>query len=102
MQTHDQKNDKKPNGNPAPTPPTTTAAPKPTDSRPPAGALGSNANTDEKKKREGRKVYIVVGEIKEFKNKAEAEKFLNTAEAPTDFTVVVGNKIEKKQKVSLR
>lgn len=104
MQTHDQKNnDKKPgtaNGNtPPPTP--AAASSKPTDNRPPAGELG-NTNAADKPKRERQKVHIVVGEVKEFKNKAEAEKFLNSAEAPKDFIVITGHKVEKKQKVSLR
>ncbi len=50
-----------------------------------------------------RKVYIITGPVLEFKNAAEAEKFLNgDPTAPTDFTVIKGQKVVKKQKTSLR
>ncbi len=59
--------------------------------------------TPEEKTRISRKVYICTGDVREFKNAAEAEKFLNTdPNAPKEFAVIKGTKIEKKQKVSLR
>ena len=64
----------------------------------------AEAKTDDAEaKRTARKVYIVTGDIREFKNAAEAEKFLNAdPSAPKEFTVIKGLKVEKKQKVSLR
>ena len=63
----------------------------------------ADAETDAEKK-ERQKVYIVVGEVREFKNAGEAEKFLNKDPAAPkgDFTVIKGKKVEKKAKVSLR
>lgn len=59
--------------------------------------------SEEETKREAAKVYLVTGSTMEFKNIAECEKYLNgSADAPKDFTVIKGKKIEKKQKVSLR
>lgn len=65
---------------------------------------GVGAPETEKKARVvARRVYLVVGEILEFENAAAAEKFLNTdASAPTDYSVIKGLKIERKNKVSLR
>jgi hypothetical protein len=58
---------------------------------------------EEKAKRVARKIYIVVGTVQEFKNAAEAEKFLNSgANVPADYSVIQGNKIERKTKVALR
>ena len=66
-----------------------------------AGAVASVA--EEKEKRASRKVYIVVGGVKEFKSAVEAEKYLNTdPAAPRDFTVIKGTAVEQKQRVSLR
>lgn len=45
----------------------------------------------------------MVGKVHEFKNAAEAEKFLNKdPSAPKEFVVIKGKKVEKKAKVSLR
>ena len=61
------------------------------------------APAEEKEKRASRKVYIVVGGVKEFKSAAEAEKYLNSdPAAPRDFTVIKGPAVEQKQRVSLR
>lgn len=81
----------------------TTAAPPASaaTSSPPSTTTATTAAAD-KKARTGRKVYIVVGSIHEFGNTAEAEKFLNASAAIGDFTVIRGNKVEKKQKISLR
>ena len=80
---------------------------KPTDNRPPATQLGAQ---DDKKKapRVAKQVFVIYAPvmvaldvtatpvIKEFKNRAEAEKWLNTdATAPKDFTVIIGNKLER-------
>jgi hypothetical protein len=78
---------------------------------PPPAVAASDKTSDkaqvevdgEKKNRVSRRVYIVEGAIREFKNAAEAEKFLNTdAAAPKEFAVIKGIRVEKKQKVSLR
>lgn len=98
MQPQTQKDDKKHNGAPAPA---KTEAAKPEAKT--EAAKPAEKTEGEAPKRESRKVYIVVGEIREFKNAAEAEKFLNTdPTAPKDFAVIKGLKVEKKQKVSLR
>jgi hypothetical protein len=53
--------------------------------------------------RKARKIFIVTGTVREFKNAREAEKFLNGDQsAPSDYTVIKGTKTEKKQKISLR
>jgi len=81
--------------------PKTDIAPK-TDTAPLNNTDGTDAAAAEAKNPP--KVYIVVGEIHEFKSFGEAEKFLNKSDdAPKgDFTVIKGKKIEKKAKVSLR
>jgi hypothetical protein len=86
-------------------------APK-TDTPPEVAASAASNGTDgsatgaspDAEPKERQKVYIVVGEVHEFKNASEAEKFLNKdAAAPLgDFTVIKGKKVEKKAKVSLR
>lgn len=94
------------NGAKAPAP----VATAPASATAPAAAKNNTQDDDkddgsdegETKTRQSRKVYIVTGETKEFKNAAEAEKFLNSDGAPRDFTVIKGLKVEKKQKVSLR
>ena len=63
----------------------------------------SAEGNDPKEKRAGRKVYVVVGDVRAFKSVVDAEKFLNTdPTAPRDFTVIRGMAVEKKQRVSLR
>ncbi len=85
----------------APSPDTTPATEAPRRGRKPA-AEGASADGDAKT-RVSRKVYIVTGDIREFKNAAEAERFLNADEnAPREFAVIKGLRVEKKQKVSLR
>jgi hypothetical protein len=64
---------------------------------------GHNEDIDnEKKTKQSRKVYIVVGEIHEFKNAREAEKYLNSVDAPSHYDVIKGNVVDRKQKISLR
>lgn len=107
---------KKPAPTTAATPPTATpktdVPPKTegakTEAAPPATTGTEGAPTDAgaaaAEPKVGQKVYIVVGEVHEFKNASEAEKFLNKSDdAPKgDFTVIKGKKVEKKAKVSLR
>lgn len=64
-------------------------------------AEGDESEAD-KKERVSRKVYVAVGEIKEFDSARLAEKFLNSPEAPSSYAVIRGNRIDTKKKVSLR
>lgn len=48
------------------------------------------------------KLFIVVGEVHEFASAAQAEKFLNQANAPTKYTILRGREVKSKQRVSLR
>lgn len=57
---------------------------------------------DDKKTRISRKVYVVVGTVHEFDSVNKAEKFLNATGAPSDYTVLRGNRIGTSKKVSLR
>ena len=87
---------------------TGASAPETTpDARDQAGerrSTSESAAPADKKARAGRKVYIVSGQVLEFGNAAEAEKFLNApATGPqVDFQVIKGNLVSKKQRVSLR
>jgi hypothetical protein len=64
---------------------------------------GEAGETEETTKRTPKKIYVVAGSIYEFANAREAEKFLNTDNrAPRDYTVIKGNAVEQKKKVSLR
>lgn len=98
---------------------TTSPAPRLSDTKPadpkPADAGASNttaagaangttdSSEDTRKKRESkRKVFVVVGEVKEFDSIAQAEKYLNSDEAPKDYTVLQGTRARKSTKVSLR
>lgn len=63
---------------------------------------GGDSETNEDKKANRSKLFIVVGEVHEFTSAAQAEKFLNQPDAPGKFTVIRGHKIESKQRVSLR
>lgn len=91
------------------------SGPKPTDAKPtdkpadkPAGGSGGNdgaaaASTDGKKKRESkRKVFVVIGEVKEFESIVQAEKFLNSPDAPENYTVLQGMRTRRSTRVSLR
>ena len=81
--------------------PATTAAPA-APAAPAATDAAAPAATDAEPK-ERQRVYIVVGQVHEFKNASEAEKFLNKdPSAPKEFVVIKGKKVEKKAKVSLR
>jgi hypothetical protein len=88
---------------------TTTAPASTTPTPTPAAATDGTPNSNnppavDTEPKERQKVYIVVGEVHEFKNASEAEKFLNKdAAAPQgDYTVIKGKKVERKAKVSLR
>ncbi len=96
-QTTQQQKDSKPTNGAVAKP----AAPASTTST----AAAAQAAVPEKEKRTQRKVFIVTGQVHEFKNTAEAEKFLNGGGSETpqgEFTVIKGTAVEKKQKVSLR
>lgn len=67
-----------------------------------ASSDGDGEESEDKKTRTSRKVYIIIGEIKEFASVKEAEKYLNTDDAPSEFEVIKGNLVEKKQKVTLK
>ncbi len=58
----------------------------------------------DKSDRAPRMVYIVTGELLEFKTKTDAEKFLNSPEGEKHIggTFIMGNKVTKAQKVTLR
>ncbi len=53
------------------------------------------------KKRTPKKVFICVGEVREFKNNRDAEIFLNSDNAPASFHVIKGNELARRQRVSL-
>lgn len=96
------KDDKKSGTAQPPPPPNGNKA---TDNRPPAGQTGAKT----KGPRTERKVYVIYlatggGSINivDFKSRSEAEKFLNGVDAPREFDVFVGQRIERKQRVSLR
>lgn len=64
-----------------------------------------NDDEEGKKTRTSKKIFIVTGTVHEFKNAAEAEKFLNSDEAEglaSNFTVIKGLSVPKTHKVSLR
>lgn len=69
------------------------------------GVLPDTSETaEEEEKKERQKVYIIVGQVREFKNPAEAEKFLNKDPAAPkgDYVVIKGKQVVRKAKVSLR
>lgn len=87
-----------------------SAQAKPSDGKPaeakPADAK-DGAKPDEpagKKKREAkRKVFVVIGEVREFESIVQAEKHLNGAEAPTgEYSVLHGVRTRMSKRVSLR
>lgn len=81
----------------------TPAAPAATDAADPAATDAAAPAATDAEPKERQRVYIVVGQVHEFKNASEAEKFLNKdPAAPKDFVVIKGKKVEKKAKVSLR
>lgn len=94
---------KAPTATPAPKADAAPASAAPTATPAAEGGTAAAAATDAEPK-ERQKVYIVVGEVREFKNPGEAEKFLNKdPEAPKgDYVVIKGKKVERKAKVSLR
>jgi hypothetical protein len=63
-----------------------------------------NVTTDnEPKKRESkRKVFVVTGTVTEFDSIVQAEKFLNSTDAPQEYTVLQGTRGRKSTRVSLR
>ena len=90
---------------------TTTSATKPADAKPPAATPRKKAADMTSAEKEAakterlakaKKVFIVVGAIHEFDSVNKAEKFLNADGAPTDYTVLRGNRIGTSKKVSLR
>lgn len=83
--------------------PATPAAPAATDAAAPAATDAAAPAATDAEPKERQRVYIVGGQVHEFKNASEAEKFLNKdPAAPKDFVVIKGKKVEKKAKVSLR
>lgn len=91
--TNSNGNDKKQGSAPAP------AAAKPPTTPPPAAA----ATTEEPKTpRIPSRVFIAVGEVKEFANRGEAEKFLNGPDAPKEFTAIKGTRVANKNRVTLK
>lgn len=71
-----------------------------------AGAADEGDEDDEDDDKSGskrvpKKVYIVIGNVHEFKNNREAEKFLNDGEAPSNFRVIKGNELMRRQRVAL-
>lgn len=87
----------------APTPAVKTDAP-PVTATTPAVTEGVPVSDTDAEPKERQKVYIIVGEVHEFKNPAEAEKYLNKdpAAPKENYTVIKGKKVERKAKVSLR
>lgn len=81
---------------------------------PPPPPAAATSNGEKQKERTPRKVFVIFAPvmtrldvvatpiIKEFKTRLLAEEFLNSADAPKDFDVIVGQRIERKQKVTLR
>jgi hypothetical protein len=107
---HNQKPATAPLGVQAAAAATSAAAAKPADAKP-ADAKPADAKPDDKKEgdaegdkksRVSRKVYVVVGVVHEFDSANKAEKFLNGDGAPTEYTVLRGNRIGTSKKVSLR
>ena len=78
---------------------TSTPAAKPTDVK---ADTKPDAAPDDKKARMSRKVFVVLGEIHEFDSALKAEKFLNAEGAPSNYSVLKGNRIGTSKKVSLR
>lgn len=64
-------------------------------------AAGATEGTG-KKARNTKKIYVVIGEIVEFETVAKVEKYLNSEGAPAEFTLLRGQRIKPRQKVSLR
>ena len=112
------------NGSPAahaapPTAPTAPAAKpaeakpadaKPADAKPADANLAEGAQADagdaaasDAEKREKKKFFIVVGQIHEFDSAAQAEKFLNSDDAPEgDYAVLRGTRSKTNTRISLR
>lgn len=69
-----------------------------------ATAEGATGATPPKKKKERlNKVYVIVGQVHEFETPLKAETWLNNEpDAPTEFTVIKGQRVKSKQKVTLR
>jgi hypothetical protein len=78
---------------------------KPADVKPPEGSqadVGDAAGSDAEK-REKKKFFVVVGQIHEFESAAQAEKFLNSDEAPEgDYAVLRGTRSRTNTRISLR
>lgn len=71
------------------------------------GSAPLNTGEPQKKTRKPRgtstrKVFVVEGKVHTFDSKSQAEKFLNSDEAPEDFVVMVGTSTKPGKKVSLR
>lgn len=77
---------------------------KPADNKPAEGAASAEGAAPAGKKRESKKrVFVVVGEIHEFESVNQAEKFLNSPEAPTgEYAVLQGIRSRTSKRVSLR
>ena len=92
-----------PKGPPPGVPATTAASTTPTN-----GAANDKpedkdeGGSDETKEANRSKFFIVVGEVHEFPTAAKAEAFLNQPNAPKQFGVIRGHRVESKQKVTLR
>lgn len=81
----------------ATTPPATAAS----TTTPPAASPDATASKKERKA-SARKVFVVVGQVHEFESAVKAEKFLNGEGAPSEYSVLRGQRIGTNKKVSLR
>jgi hypothetical protein len=88
----DAKTDAKTDAKPAPTPRKKAA------DMTPAEKEAAKAERLAKAK----KVFIVVGTVHEFDSVNKAEKFLNAADSPAEYTAIRGLRIGTSKKVSLR
>ena len=86
----------------ATTPVTSVTSVAATATTPAATSSEAPSVDDDKKARAARKVFIVVGTVHEFDSATKAEKFLNGDGAPSDYSVLRGNRIGTSKKVSLR
>ena len=110
--TQDKKNGSTPPPPPGASRPAAAAAASAGSPTPGASAGPSNGTSADgatgavppkPKKERLNKVYVIVGQVHEFETPLKAETWLNNEpNAPTEFTVIKGQRVKSKQKVTLR
>lgn len=77
--------------------------PKVADSAPAASAKEDQTDDqDDDKKRNGTKIYVIVGTVHEFDTASKAEAFLNGKDAPASYTTLRGKPLATEKRLTLR